>query len=87
MAKERIEQSPEATQARRDLTKVSGEMALALRLSQPVFVAIMSMNEDLTEVRRMGYCTQSGLSGYVRSSEISDLSCLFLASYAIKWLP
>lgn len=53
MAKARIEQSPVATETRRDLTKETGEMALALRLSQPVFLAMESMREGLAKVEEL----------------------------------
>ena len=53
IAKARTEQSPIATETRRDLTKETGEMALALRLSQPVFLAMETMREGVAKAEEL----------------------------------
>ena len=87
MAMVRIEQSPVATETRRDLTKETGEMALALRLSQPVFLAMESMREGLAKVEELWICTQSGMRNSVRSSDYLIIISLLSMSYTVSASP
>ncbi len=62
-------------------------MALALRLSQPVFLAMESMREGLAKVEELWICTQSGMRNSVRSSDYLIIISLLSRSYTVSASP